>query len=339
MLWSKNNGKELKSLKMKTGKILFLIFSFLLVTGCASDKYTIADVERDIAKHHTGESKFIKVENYKFHYIEEGTGEPMIMIHGWLCWGAYWKKVIPFVKDQYHVYAPDLLGHGISDKPLGKDVSYGTEAQARRIIAFMDALGIKKAYIVGHSMGGEIAAKVALLAPERVKGLVLVCAAGMEKNPKLLPWHLRFGRAIHFDNFAWMMTEDVLRFNTHSLMFYSENPMPDEFIYDLVMTNLNEMKDRKAIVKATKEGLFQDFMDKRCAGIKAPTLVISAKYDRVIPPETQEQYSSLIPEAKYVCIDKAGHMVPWEKPKELANYIINAMKQIPADQISMNRQD
>jgi pimeloyl-ACP methyl ester carboxylesterase len=97
------------------------------------------------------------------------------------------------------------------------------------------------------------------------------------------------------------------------------------------MTNLKDMTDRKAMMKATKEGLFQNFMDKRCIGIKAPTLVISAKYDRIVPPETQEQYSSLIPGAQYVCIDKAGHMVPWEKPQEVAANIINAMKQVPTD--------
>lgn len=323
---------------MKIKFVLFLFISLALVTGCASDKFTVADIQKDIAKYHVGESKFIKVENHNYHYIETGSGEPVILIHGWMGWGAFWKKVIPYMKDQYHIYAPDLLGHGISDKPLEKDISYGTEAQARRIIAFMDALGIKKAYIVGHSMGGEIAAKVAALAPDHVKGLVLICAAGMEKNLKLLPWHLRLGRVLHMENFTWMMTEDALRFNTPSLMFYSENRMPDELIYDIMMMNLNDMHDRKALNKVTKEGLLRDFMDKRCKDIKAPTLVIASKYDRVIPPETQEQYSSLIPGAQYVCIEKAGHMVPWEQPKELANNIILFLNQIPAEQISISRQ-
>jgi pimeloyl-ACP methyl ester carboxylesterase len=180
---------------------------------------------------------------------------------------------------------------------------------------------------VGHSMGGEIAAKMALLAPERVKGLVLISAAGMEKTPKLLPWHVRLGRVLHLENFAWMMNETIIRINTPSLMFYRENPMPDEFVKDLLMTNLKDMTDRKAMVKSTKEGLFQNYMDKRCAGIKAPTLVIAAKYDRIVPPETQEQYSSLIPGAQYVCIDKAGHMVPWEQPEQIAANIKNAMKE------------
>ena len=315
---------------MKINKITVTITSvilFIFLAGCASVKYTTVDIEKEIVRSNIGESKFVKVGDYNIHYIESGAGEPMIMIHGWLCWGAYWKKIIPLVKDNYHVYAPDLLGHGISDKPLGKEVSYGTDAQAQRIIAFMNALGIKKAYLVGHSMGGEIAAKVALAAPDRVKGLVLISAAGMEKTPKLLPWHVRLGRAVHLENLAWMMNETIIRINTPSLMFYRENPMPDEFVKDILMTNLKDMTDRKAMVKATKEGLFQNFMDKRCADIKVPTLIISAKYDIVVRPEMGERYSSLIPGAQYVCIDKAGHMAPWEQAGQVAANIKNVMKE------------
>jgi pimeloyl-ACP methyl ester carboxylesterase len=304
---------------------LFLLFLFAV--GCATVNYTTADIEKDIARTNIGASKFVKVGDYNIHYIEAGQGEAMIMIHGWLCWGAYWKKVMPHLTGRYHVYAPDLLGHGISDKPLGKEVSYGTEAQAERIIAFMNALGIRKAYLVGHSMGGEIAARVTLAAPDRVKGLVLVCAAGMEDTPKLLPGYVKFARGIHFENLAAdMMDEAMVRRYVPSLMFYKENQMPDEFVKDVVMTNLKDRTDRKAMARVTNEGLFQGFLDKRCAEIKAPTLVIAAKYDIVVRPEMGERYSSLIPGSQFVCIDKAAHMVPWEQADQVAANILRVMK-------------
>ena len=135
-----------------------LLIMFILLAGCSSIKYTTDDVKKEIQQEKIGTSHFVKISGQTLHYLEDGQGEPMILIHGWLCWGAYWKKIIPRVKSTYHVFAPDLLGHGISDKPLDKTCSYGTDAQAERILAFMDALSIKKAYLVGHSMGGEIAA-------------------------------------------------------------------------------------------------------------------------------------------------------------------------------------
>ena len=217
-----------------------LIGMFLVLASCSSVRYTVDGVKEELAREKIGDSRFVKVGPHTIHYLEAGTGEPMILIHGWLCWGAYWKKVMPLISDRYRIIAPDLLGHGISDKPLGAEVSYGTDAQAERIIAFMDALGIEKAHVVGHSMGGEIAAKVALAAPERVTGLVLICAAGMEKTPKMLPWYLRFGRALGMEGaLANMLTEGMVRRHIKGLMFYRENPVPEEFVKDV---------DRKSVV-------------------------------------------------------------------------------------------
>ncbi len=299
---------------------LLIIFAFL--AGCSSVKYTTEDIKKELQQEKIGTSHFVKIGDHTLHYLEDGQGEPMILIHGWLCWGAYWKKIIPLVRGQYHIYAPDLLGHGISDKPLDKTCSYGTDAQAERILAFMDALSIKKAYLVGHSMGGEIAAKVTLKAPERVKGLVLICAAGMEETPKLLPGFIKFGRAIRLEGLAAdMMDEAMIRRHVPGLMFYKENPMPDEFVKDIVMSNLKSKEDRKAMAKVTREGLFQNFLDKRCPEIKTPTLVISAKYDRVVHPTMGERYHSLIPDSKFILIDLAAHMAPWEKADEVAKDI------------------
>ncbi len=303
-------------------KYYTLLFIFAFLAGCSTVKYTTEDVKKELQQEKIGTSHFVKIGDHTLHYLEDGQGEPMILIHGWLCWGAYWKKIIPLVRGQYHIYAPDLLGHGISDKPLDKTCSYGTDAQAERILAFMDALSIKKAYLVGHSMGGEIAAKVTLKAPERVKGLVLICAAGMEETPKLLPGFIKFGRALGIEGIAAdMMDEAMIRRHVPGLMFYKENPMPDEFVKDIVMSNLKSKEDRKAMAKVTKEGLFQNFVDKRCTEIKTPTLVISAKYDRVVHPTMGERYHTLIPNSKFILIDHAAHMAPWEKADEVAKDI------------------
>lgn len=307
-------------------RYLAFLFLFIFVAGCTSGQYTTRDIEKELALSNIGASKFVKIGDYSIHYIEAGKGEPMIMIHGWLCWGAYWKKIIPLIDDRYHVYAPDLLGHGISNKPLGKNVSYGTDNQAERIIAFMNTLGIKKAYLVGHSMGGEIAAKVTLMAPDRVKGLVLVSAAGMEQTPNLLPWYVRLGRAMHIEDLiAAILNETLIRWLTPSLMFYRENPMPDEFVKDVVMTNLKNSVDRKAMARITKEGLFQNYLDKRASDIKVPTLIIAAKHDVIVPPEMGKRYRSLIPGSQFVCIDGAAHMAPWEQPRQVAAHIMRAM--------------
>ncbi len=302
----------------------FLFGAMLAVcAGCSSAPYTVESVKEELRREKIGDSHFVTVGPHTIHYLEAGTGEPMIMIHGWLCWGAYWKKVMPAVADRYRVIAPDLLGHGISDKPLDPSVSYGTDAQAERVIAFMDALGIERAYVVGHSMGGEIAAKVAIAAPARVRGLVLICAAGMEETPKLLPGYIRAARALRMEGIlADLLTEGMVRRHIKGLMFYRENEVPEEFIRDVAMSNLKDKEDRKAMARVTREGLFRNFLDTRCGGISAPTLVISAKYDRVVPPAMGERYHSLLPDSRLVVIDRAAHMVPWEQSDQVAASIM-----------------
>ncbi|MBN2078700.1 MAG: alpha/beta hydrolase [Spirochaetes bacterium] len=298
----------------------FLAAAMLIVcAGCSTAPYTVESVREELRREKIGESHFVAVGPHTLHYLEAGTGEPMILIHGWLCWGAYWKKIIPLVADRYRVIAPDLLGHGISDKPLDPAVSYGTDAQAERIIALMDSLGIERAYVVGHSMGGEIAAKVALAAPDRVRGLVLICAAGMEETPKLLPGYVRAGRALRMEGIlADILTEGMVRRHIKGLMFFRENEVPEEFIRDVAMCNLKGKEDRKAMARVTREGLFRNFLDGRCEGISAPTLVISAKYDRVVPSAMGERYHSLLPDSRFVLIDRAAHMVPWEQADQVA---------------------
>ncbi|TFH38411.1 MAG: alpha/beta hydrolase, partial [Chrysiogenales bacterium] len=244
----------MKMTKIHAMRVFMLIGMLLALADCSSVRYTVDGVREELDSEKIGESHFVRVGPHTMHYLEKGTGYPMIMIHGWLCWGAYWKKIIPLVADRYRVIAPDLLGHGISDKPLDKSVSYGTDAQADRIISFMDALGIEKAYIVGHSMGGEIAAKVALAAPERVAGLVLICAAGMEETPKLLPGYVRFGRALRMEGImADMLTEGMVRRHLKGLMFYRENSVPEEFVKDVAMSNLKGKEDRRAMARVTRE--------------------------------------------------------------------------------------
>ncbi len=141
----------------------------------------------------------------------------------------------------------------------------------------------------------------------------------MEETPKHLPGFIKFGRALGIEGLAAdMMDEAMIRRHVPALMFYKENPMPDEFVKDIMMSNLRNKEDRKAMAKVTREGLFQNFLDKQCPEIKTPTLVISAKYDRVIHPTMGERYHSLIPNSKFILIDLAAHMAPWEKAEEIA---------------------
>src|SRR6266511_4084632 len=133
----------------------------------------------------TTQDRFIKVGNINTRYWAEGTqGSLVIFIHGI---GEYIERWLPnFVAlaEYYRVYAVDLLGHGQTDKPL--NVSYKIADLAQFVKDFMTTLGIDHAHVVGHSLGGAIGTRLALVHPTVVDKLVLVAAGGLGKEVTML---------------------------------------------------------------------------------------------------------------------------------------------------------
>ena len=120
------------------------------------------------------EDKFIRVKDHDIHYLKQGEGAPLILVHGFACSTYTWRKLIPLLADHHTVYALDLLGFGLSDKP--PDGNYDLRSQGSLVLDFMNALHLPSATLVGHSMGGVVVAYAAVEAPEQVKALVLVDA-------------------------------------------------------------------------------------------------------------------------------------------------------------------
>lgn len=105
-------------------------------------------------------------------YIDEGAGEPVILIHGIPTWGYLWHKLIPVLSEQNRVIAPDLIGFGYSDKSDNFDRSIAR--QTEMIDALMEKTSIERASIVAHDIGGGVALRLAALYPRRVKKLCLI---------------------------------------------------------------------------------------------------------------------------------------------------------------------
>ena len=118
-------------------------------------------------------SNFIQANGIKLHYIEEGTGELVILLHGFPEFWYGWRNQIPILSKKYRVVAPDMRGYNLSDKP--KNVSdYKIEILAKDIAELIKALGEEKAIVVGHDWGAAVAWAVASLYPEVVKKLAIL---------------------------------------------------------------------------------------------------------------------------------------------------------------------
>jgi len=114
------------------------------------------------------------------HVDDAGTAErgrpPVVFLHGFGGDLSHWTAQLEHLRPEHRAIAMDLRGHGESERP--RDADFGVESQATDVVAVLDALGIDRAVLVGHSLGGAIALAAAARDPDRVAGLVLVAAPG-----------------------------------------------------------------------------------------------------------------------------------------------------------------
>jgi haloalkane dehalogenase len=117
------------------------------------------------------QSRWRDVDGARLHYVDEGEGPVVLMVHGTPSWSFLWRHLIAGLRDRYRCVAPDLPGFGLSDKPAGD--AYRPEDQARRLAAFVDALALKDITLVVHDFGGPIGLAHAIDRPDNVRRLVL----------------------------------------------------------------------------------------------------------------------------------------------------------------------
>ncbi len=107
----------------------------------------------------------------RLHYVDEGEGRPLVMVHGTPTWSFLYRRLVRTLRERYRCIAPDNLGFGLSDKPAG--ASYRPEDQARRLARLIEALGLKEITLFVHDYGGPIGLAYALDHPDNVRSLVL----------------------------------------------------------------------------------------------------------------------------------------------------------------------
>jgi pimeloyl-ACP methyl ester carboxylesterase len=223
---------------------------------------------------------------------------PLLLIHGAAGQYAVWPPPMRRLKG-ISTYAPDLPGHGRSTGKGRRSIA----AYAADILALLDALDLERVVVAGHSMGGGIAQQLALDAPGRVAGLVLVATgARLRVAPQILDNVLN-----DFDSVVDLVTA------------YSFGPTASPDLKRL---------GRELMADAAPQVVHADFLAcdafdvrSRLAGIGAPTLVVGGTADRMTPAEFARFLADEIPGAELHLVEDGGHMVMSEFPARMARIV------------------
>src|SRR5947199_312838 len=139
----------------------------LLLLGCVALR-SFDEIRREAPA-----GDFVRVGGQLVHAEQVGDGEPVVLLHGFGASAYSWRKVIPALAQGHRVVAIDLNGFGYTQRPRSRE-SYTREGQAKLVLDTLDALGIARAHVVGHSYGGGITLYLAARHPERFRSMVLV---------------------------------------------------------------------------------------------------------------------------------------------------------------------
>lgn len=222
------------------------------------------------------------------HYVEKGkgNGHVIIFLHGYTDSWRSFERNLPLISKKFHVYALDQRGHGDTSRPVS---GYSQAAFAADVNAFMDALGIHKATIVGHSMGAFIAHKVAIEYPSRVERLVLVGGAPSCNNPI----------TADLNTYVQTLTDPIDEFFVRDFQlstFAGENSVSLEFLNTAVSESL---KLPARVWRQVFDELLAEDHTAQLGQIQAPTLILYGDRDGIFTYEDQTALDTLIPDSTF----------------------------------------
>lgn len=263
--------------------------------------------------------KSVELDRVKLQYVERGdpSGIPVLLLHGITDSWYSFEPVLPHLPDSIHAFALTQRGHGDAGRPTE---GYRFQDFAGDVAAFMDALGLGRAIVVGHSMGSSVAQRFALDHPERTLGLVLMGSVTTWRgNPVLVEL---------WDREVSTLTDPidpgfVREFQESTLA----QPVPPRFLETVVNESL---KVPARVWRSALEGILEDDFSGELAKIEAPTLIVWGDQDELALRSEQEVLAVTIVDSRIVVYPGAGHAFHWEEPASVADELATFAERVAA---------
>jgi pimeloyl-ACP methyl ester carboxylesterase len=269
-----------------------------------------------------------------------GEGPALVFIHGITATSRTWREVLPRLAEHHTVLAPDLLGHGESAKPRG-DYSLGAYASGVRDL--MIALGIDKATVIGHSLGGGVAMQLAYQFPERLERLVLVSSGGLGREVHLM---LRLvalpGAEFVLPLIVGQPLRDAGEFVAGALGKLGLRAGPDLEEIALGFASLGDTEARQAFVHTARSiidigGQRVSASDRLYLAEEVPSLLVWGERDRIIPVEHGREAHELMPGSRLEVFPGTGHFPHRGDPQRFVELITDFVAETEPATVDMAR--
>jgi pimeloyl-ACP methyl ester carboxylesterase len=277
-------------------------------------------------------ARTVKVGRDALSYVELGEGDPVLAIHGLGGNWTVWLENLPALAQRNRVIAVDLPGFGRSAPAADGITIHG---YSRLLLGLLDELALQQTVLIGNSLGGWIAADLALRAPSRVQALVLVDAGGIVPTPRERRKALAImGGAARLARYAPRFRSAVAsRRHLRSLALHYTFTRPGELAADLVHMALPPEPDPgfQSALDAAK----RSWSDAWCDGLTelaCPTLIVWGDSDSLLPLRHAREYARRIVGSRLEVIADAGHLPMLERPEQFNRVVLGFMAEVVGDQ-------
>lgn len=271
-------------------------------------------------------SHFADINGLRYHYLDEGRGDPVVMLHGNPTWSFYYRALIKKLSPRYRVICPDHIGCGLSDKPSAKEYGYRLENRVSDLEALLEQLGLRdNLTLIVHDWGGFIGCVYAVKHRERLKRIVITnTAAFLKPAGKSLPlrlWLLRYltplavpailGGNLFCRAALVMAPKKKLAEDVRKGLIAPYNSWPNriatlKFVQDIAV---------KKSAPSYSLGQFLDENLRRLNGL--PMLICWGKHDFVFDGTYYEEWRRRFPEAEHHLFENAGHYLLEDEPEKV----------------------
>lgn len=269
--------------------------------------------------------KIIEIQGKKVHYIVQGPegAPPVILIHGFLYHTVMWEKNIGPLSKEFRVYAIDLLGFGYSERSAWGPFSY--KLYAEQVKRFMDSLGIKRAHLIGQSMGGGTILRFATEYKDSLARAILVAPASL---PNPLPFQGQLIVLPLVGEFLFNLPgTDILQNILETNFFFDKRQITPPYL-NRIAAPLSIRQSTRTLLEILRNFEFdkQAGVAERYGKLNIPTLLIWGRQDKAIPLKLGQKLQRMIPGSSLQVLERAGHVPNHEQAGRFNAFALEFLK-------------
>jgi pimeloyl-ACP methyl ester carboxylesterase len=268
------------------------------------------------------EHRWVSARGVRFHVAEAGSGDPLVLVHGWPQHWYEWRHLVPRLWGRFRLICPDLRGFGWSDAP---EHGYETDELAEDLLALLDALELERVRYLGHDWGCYVGFLVCLAAPERVERFLGAGSPHPWQDPRrVLPelWRFTYQLPLQAPGGWWMITRtgfvrEFLRRGCHGPEAFSDDELE---AFASVLREPARARATAALYRGILRGspsILQGRYGKR--RLTVPTLLVAGEKDLVCSPRLLDGWQEHADDMRVERIPECGHFIADERPELLAD--------------------